>query len=186
MPNINTPSDHEIRDGLLSQDEKIVNFVFYDENGYRNLILYYIRKVYNYEVDYDECANMLYLHLLEDDGRRLKQFQGRSSFKTWLCTIAQRLFIKKRKEVIEKSRPEALTNKTLNLSMTTENQLSANIDIETVLKSMPNQRYAHVIKKLILEDREPAEVAQTLGVTVDNLYNIKKRAMKAFFIIATK
>ena len=169
MPNINTPSDHEIRDGLLSQDEKIVNFVFYDENGYRNLILYYIRKVYNYEVDYDECANILYLHLLEDDGRRLKQFQGRSSLKTWLCTIAQRL-----------------TNKTLNLSMTTENQLSAKIDIETVLKSMPNQRYAFVIKRLILEDREPAEVAQTLGVTVDNLYNIKKRAMKAFFIAATK
>lgn len=70
--------------------------------------------------------------------------------------------------------------------MTTENQLSAKIDIETVLKSMPNQRYAFVIKKLILEDREPAEVAQTLGVTVDNLYNVKKRAMKAFFIIATK
>ncbi len=186
MPNINTPSDHEIRDGLLSQDEKIVNFVFYDENGYRNLILYYIRKVYNYEVDYDECANMLYLHLLEDDGRRLKQFQGRSSLKTWLCTITQRLFIKKRKEVIEKSRPEALTDKTANVTITTENQTTAKIDVDAILKKMPNQRYAFVIKKLILEDREPAEVAQTLGVTVDNLYNIKKRAMKAFFTIATK
>ena len=186
MPYINNPSDLEIRDRLLSGDTEMVNFVFFDEKGYRKLIYHYIRMVYYYEVDYDECANMLYLHLMEDDGRRLKQYQGRSKFSTWLGLVTKRLFIKKRKEVIEKSRPESLIDKTANVTMTTENKTTAKIDVDAVLKMMPNQRYAYAIKHLILEDKDPKEVAETLGVTVDNLYNIKKRAMKSFFIIATK
>jgi hypothetical protein len=42
---------------------------------------------------------------------------------------------------------------------------------------MPNKRYAYVIKRLVLEDATPAIVAQELDITVDNLYNIKKRAI---------
>ena len=43
---------------------------------YRPLLFSLIRKVFDYEVDYDELVNELYLYLMADDGRRFKTFQG--------------------------------------------------------------------------------------------------------------
>lgn len=51
---------------------------------------------------------------------------------------------------------------------------------------MRNQRYALVIRLLILEDQTPEEVAKRLTVTVDNLYNIKRRAIQALTDVALK
>ena len=51
---------------------------------------------------------------------------------------------------------------------------------------MKNQRYALVIRLLMIEDKTPEEVAQQLCVTVDNLYNIKRRAMQALTEVALK
>ena len=51
---------------------------------------------------------------------------------------------------------------------------------------MKNQRYAKVIRMLMIEDMTSDEVAKELFVTVDNLYNIKRRAMAAFADVALK
>ena len=51
---------------------------------------------------------------------------------------------------------------------------------------MKNQRYALVIRLLMLEDQTPEEVAKRLTVTVDNLYNIKRRAIQALTDVALK
>ena len=53
------------------------------------------------------------------------------------------------------------------------------MDVEALLFQMRNQRYAKVIRMLIIDDMEPEKVAQELAVTIDNLYNIKRRAMAA-------
>lgn len=58
-------------------------------------------------------------------------------------------------------------------------QSSARMDMKTLLDLMPNKRYVHIIRSLILEDRNPASVAEELSVTIDNLYNLKKRAVAA-------
>ena len=58
--------------------------------------------------------------------------------------------------------------------------------METLLRQMKNQRYALVIRLLILEDQTPEEVAKRLTVTVDNLYNIKRRAIQALTDVALK
>jgi hypothetical protein len=41
-----------------------------------------------------------------------------------------------------------------------------------------------VIRRLVLQDAEPKDVANELRITVDNLYNIKKRALTALTEIA--
>ena len=51
---------------------------------------------------------------------------------------------------------------------------------------MRNQRYALVIRLLILEDQAPEDVARQLAVNVDNLYNIKRRAIQALTEVALK
>ena len=47
-------------------------------------------------------------------------------------------------------------------------------------------RYVYVIKRLVLEEAEPKIVAEELCTNVDNLYNIKKRAIAVLTEIALK
>ena len=51
---------------------------------------------------------------------------------------------------------------------------------------MTNKRYVYVLKKLMIEGMEPSELAKEMEVTVDNLYNIKRRAMKELTHVALK
>ena len=67
-----------------------------------------------------------------------------------------------------------------------ENRMTAKIDIENLFSRMPNKRYVHAIRRLVLEEAEPKVVAQELMTNVDNLYNIKKRAIAALTEIALK
>ncbi len=41
---------------------------------------------------------------------------------------------------------------------------------------MPNERYRKVIISLDLQEMQPEQLADEMGVTVDNLYNIHRRA----------
>jgi hypothetical protein len=63
---------------------------------------------------------------------------------------------------------------------------TARIDVERLFALMPNKRYVYVIQRLVLDDAEPSAVAEELVTNVDNLYNIKKRAIAAFTEIALK
>lgn len=60
------------------------------------------------------------------------------------------------------------------------------MDVESLLRQMNNQRYALVIHLLMIEEKSPEEVAKQLSITVANLYNIKRRAMKALVEVALK
>ena len=59
----------------------------------------------------------------------------------------------------------------------TVKDMTAGTDIERLFDNMPNKRYVYVIRRLILEDWEPEQLAQEINVTTANLYNIKRRAM---------
>jgi DNA-directed RNA polymerase specialized sigma24 family protein len=115
---------------------------------------------------------------MEDDARRLRQFEGRSSIFQWLKTTAIRFFLEKRDEMIEKDSEEYLLEQVANTkTIETEPHQAAQIDVISRLARMHNKRYAYVVKRLVLEDATPATVAQELDITIDNLYNIKKRAI---------
>ena len=64
--------------------------------------------------------------------------------------------------------------------------MTAKLDIEYLFSQMPNKRYVYVIKRLVLQEAEPKVVAQELRTNVDNLYNIKKRAITALTELALK
>ena len=102
------PTDTQIIDALIAKDEKMTHDFFFV--WCRPLLYSIIRRVFNYEVDYDELVNELYIYLLEKDGRRLRTFQGRSSIFLWLKCVATRLFLEKRDggAVIEDASSEPL------------------------------------------------------------------------------
>lgn len=132
--------------------------------------------MFGYEVEYDEFVNELYLYLMEDDAKKLRDFEYRSSVYQWLKLVAIRFFIKKRKKMIENNNGETLYDGTT-IQPVDERDTSAKSDLQRLFSLMPNQRYALVIQRLVIEDQEPEQLAKEMDITVENLYNIKRRAM---------
>ena len=58
-----------------------------------------------------------------------------------------------------------------------KNDAAAKIDLERLFDLMSNKRYVMVIRELVLKEVEPEFLALSMGITVANLYNIKKRAL---------
>ena len=131
-------------------------------------------------------VSLLYAYLVADDCLKLRQFQFRSSLYQWLKVVATRFFIRHRESLIEDESKEPPYEKGEDEEVDTLGVLSDRMDVRTLLLMMDNRRYADAIKCLILEGMEPARYAEEIGVTVDNLYNIKKRAIAAFTRIAIK
>ena len=135
-----------------------------------------MRQVFDYEVKYDELVNELYVYLMKDDAAKLRNFQYRCSLYQWLKILAVRFFVKKRDMMINDSSQEAPYNKQEQADIA-ESDAAASYDMERLLQAMPTQRYAYVIRKLVLEDCKPEDLARELNITTANLYNIKRRSM---------
>ncbi len=176
-------TDLEIKQALIDRNEEVTEqFLFKD---CRRLFMSVIRKVFSYDVDYEEFVNEFYVYLMEEDARRLQQFQGRSSIYQWLKTTAIRYFIAKRNSLIDMAPAAPLTDSgDAEEPVDTEEETAARMDVEHLFSQMDNKRQVYVIKKLVLEDIEPQKIADELQVTVDNLYNIKRRAIAAITELA--
>lgn len=92
-------TDQQIIEALIARDEQVTEQFFF--GNCRPLFLSIIGYVFSYEVDYDEFVNEFYLHLMENDAYRLRQFQGRSTVYQWMKVVATRFFIAKRNNLIE-------------------------------------------------------------------------------------
>lgn len=176
-------NDKQIIEALIARDEQVTRqFLFV---SCRPLFVSIINQVFSYKVDYDEFVNEFYLHLMENDAKRLRQFEGRSSIYSWIKIVAIRYFIAKRYRVIDMNGGTSLIVQEGD-DGDTEKKTTAGMDVERLLSQMSNKRYVYVIRRLILQEAEPQKVADELGVTVDNLYNIKKRALTNLIQIARK
>lgn len=180
-------TDFEIIQALIRHDNAVTQDFFFRQC--RPLFASIIRRVFPYEVDYDECINELWLYLLYNDGERLKSFQGRSTLFQWLKVTATRFFVKKRGHMIENVSREPLyegmeeEENVLSLSASDTDAMAA-VDVEKLLNTMPNRRYACVLRQLLLNEVPPERLAQEMNITVDNLYNIKRRAMQQLMQVA--
>ena len=172
-------TDFEIIEALIARDNGVTQEFFFQRC--RSLFYAIIHKVFDYEVDYDEFVNELYIYLMENDAARLKQFEGRSSLYQWLKVTATRFFIKKREQLIGDQTNDTLY-KEENIK---DNPMSASVlDVQRLLDAMPNKRYAYVIRKLVVEEYTPEELSAEMHITTDNLYNIKRRAMMQLMQVA--
>ena len=178
-------TDQEIISSLIARDPKVTSQFFFKDC--RPLFISVIRRVFDKQiVNYDEIISELYILLMENDAKKLRSFKFESTLYQWLKTIAIRhcLLQKSKAKVIDDESQEPLNNSHRELSSAESAQ--ARMDMETLLRQMKNQRYALVIRLLMIEDRTPEEVSRQLCVTVDNLYNIKRRAIQALTEVALK
>jgi RNA polymerase sigma factor (sigma-70 family) len=174
-------SDREIINGILSNDSKIIQYFWFEQCT--PVFHYIIYKVLDRQAEKNELINELHLYLQADDWYKLRQFNYRSSLTTWVRVVAIRFFQKKRNRMIENDSPDTLYTET---AVNSEERIHQKLDVESLVEKLPNEKYRFVIRKLILEDKEPQELADKMGITVDNLYNIKRRALVQLARIAGK
>ena len=167
-------TDQEIIKGLIARDKRVTEEFFFRKC--RPLFCSIMQKVFDYKVDYDELVNELYVYLMENDAAKLWSFGYRSTVYQWLKVIAIRFFLKKKEELIEKGSQDSPYKENVQVVAKKED-VTAKGDLQRLFAQMPNQRYAYVIKRLVIDDCEPEQLAKEMNITVANLYNIKRRAM---------
>ena len=174
-------TDQEIVKGLIEHDGCVTKDFFFVKC--KPLFCSIMNIVFDYEVEYDELVNELYLYLMEDDAIKLRNFEYRSSVYQWLKILATRFFIKKRATMIDNASGEPPYDKQEQVAAPASDP-AVGYDMERLFEAMPTKRYVHVIRRLILEDFEPEELAREMNITTANLYNIKRRSMAQLTRIA--
>ena len=174
-------TEYEIIQGLIARDNRITKVFFFVKC--RPLFYSVMRSVFDYEVDYDEMVNELYIYLMEDDAAKLRNFEYRCTIYMWLKVLAIRFFLKKRARMIDDNSKETPYNEQ-GAAVESRSDSTAQHDMERLFEAMPTERYAHVIRRLILEDCEPEVLAREMNITTANLYNIKRRAIAQLIRVA--
>jgi hypothetical protein len=146
-------TDIQLIEHLIARDERVTKQFFFEDC--RPLFMSIVHTIFHEKADFDELISELYLHLMEDDARRLRQFQGRSSIYQWIKTVAIRFFLEKRDQMIEKESEEHLLEQAADDELIEmEPRWSAKMDMEALFALMPNQRYVYVIRRLVLNEAE--------------------------------
>lgn len=164
-------TDKQLVDGILKNDKPLIDYFFNEKCS--KLFSYIVLNVFDRRIETNELVSELFLYLASNDWYKIRQFDFRSKLMTWVSVVAIRFFQKKREQLIENGPSEPLIDMIKEHNKTIEHQ----IDIHSALAKMKNQRYQKVIEFLDLQDVPPEVLAREMNVTVDNLYNIHRRAL---------
>lgn len=188
--------DLAIAKAIISKDERTTR-----EYLYKKYYPMFFAIYNNYHTDCTSCRefiNEIYLLILTP-GRKsgkcqLENYKGESSLSSWLKTVCLFYCYKKYKHrtfdtfsTSEQKKSGFGDNKPNNdnsLFMRVEN-IDKN-DVDVLLGMMTNENYRIVIRKRYIEEKDHKEIAEELGVTMENYYNIHKRAKEQFVNIYKK
>ena len=176
-------TDQEIIQGLIERNERITREFFF--RRCQPLFFALIAKFYPSGADYDELVSELYLHLMEDNARRLRKYEGRASIYQWLKRVAGNYFLDKvsRERVVDNATDNRLLEEAKKIP-TDDSTQEAEMDVAAILDQIKNENYRLVLQKHVMEGLSFDELEKITGIKKANLYNIKRRALNALEKIA--
>lgn len=164
-------TDNETVSGVLLGDEDSIRHFFFVEC---TPIFYYISdRIFEYRINKNALISEFYIYLQENDWHKLRQFNNECELKTWISKVAIRFLKKKRDALIHSESSQHLLTEDIE-----EHYYLSPQDVENLLKGLTNKRYCYVIQALVLEDRDPKKIADEMGITVNNLRQIKGRSLQ--------
>lgn len=173
-----TPTDKQIKAQLLVNDEEMIQYVFYSH--YETMLRYNAIKIArNKGVDFEDLIQELYLYVSKNNWEILQKYNPEYPFVNWFSVVSYRFFKDFTISMIDsvnKIPIEDLDNQKVLLQ---GNNVFSSIvmDIKNAIKKAKPPRDRQILEALVLNEEDPAEVAIEFNVTIDNLYNIKRRAI---------
>lgn len=164
---------------LKMGNNEISRQFFYKEIGG---ILHKIRmEVFRGNVDFDELVSELYIYLSRDNWTKFDGFDGKNGcrLRTWIIPVAWRYFMSIQERLLKTVKIDDNSG-VIKDSIRDDLRIQIAIDVNAVLSRMPNQRYAEIIRLLLIEGYASQDVADMLDMKVENIYNLKHRAINQF------
>ena len=143
----------------------------------------------NTHFDYDELVSDFYMYLM--DGDKLSSIQDPKALMGWIVKSAYYFFLHekiKKDKLLENTDTESLSNVSEDIEEDDSAAATRNY-VNSVLAAMPNRVYAKILDEVTLEvgqykgqekSRKMQEVAERLGIPIDNLYVKVSLAKKQF------
>ena len=169
--------DKSMVNALLLGNEGAIRYVFFDH--FRPLLENNARKTCGGKhVEYDDLVQELYLYLSGNDWAKLKLYNPSMPFINWFSVVSYRFFKDYSRSLIDL--PSEMPISDMNDHNPTLAQAESSPLMNDLLRVLPllkPPRDGQILKDLLVDDEEPESVVRKFGVTVDNLYNIKRRAL---------
>ena len=195
--------DLQIAKSLINRDERVTRRYFYQQ------CYPLFKSIYdNYYTDCVCCKEFIdeiYIIVLapsKTTGKcQLENYRGESTLTSWLKTVClyycyNKFELKRQMPVYEPlpHNPEKDEIDDLFCDRSKKEGLSNPIDfsgmnyadVEALLSMMPNIRYRNIIRLLYLEQKTHKEVAEALGMSMDNYYNKRILAEKQYKHVCRK
>ena len=163
---------------LLAGNEGALHYVFYDH--FKPLLKMNAYKAAGTKlVTYDDLVQELYLYLSSNNWEKLRKYNPERPFVNWFSVVAYRFFKDFSRSMIDSSDQIPISNMNDHQTAFMSNGTIGTImmDIKQAISKLKPPRDSQILEALLLRDEEPEIVAKRHNVTVDNLYNIKRRAI---------
>lgn len=186
-----TPNDQTLLTGCLAQDLALKEaFV----RQFSNLVFSTIQAVARSKStvfsaqDLEDLHGTVFLRLFDQDGRKLKQYQGKNgcSLASWIRTITVRLVLdhlRRRGDLLDRCERRVPADELLDLAdghPTPCEQLAAKEQrafVEAAMQSL-SPRDQLTLRLLYIEEHDLATVAKMLGLSETNIHSVKHRAVQ--------
>lgn len=177
--NMDYLSDRQLVDMLLTNDEKVVEYVFFHRCD--GMFAHIINDVFQSQVKKEELITDFYLFLSADNWRRLRQFEFRSELNTWLTVVAIRYFNQKKDEIqtnlgnLEESLMKEVCQIPDDFDIIDE---LSRVELYEAIDQLPKHRERLALLGM-LAGKKAETIAEELGITVMAVYNLTKKAKMA-------
>ena len=177
--NMDYLSDRQLVDLLLTNDEKVVEYVFFHRCD--GMFAHIINDVFQSQVKKEELITDFYLFLSADNWRRLRQFEFRSELNTWLTVVAIRYFNQKKDEIqtnlgnLEESLMKEVCQIPDDFDIIDE---LSRVELYEAINQLPKHRERLALLDM-LAGKKAETIAEELGITVMAVYNLTKKAKMA-------
>lgn len=171
-------TDQQIFDGLMRNDDFIIRYVFYDH--FNDLLYHNANKIAgNKNIDFDDLVQELYLYVSKDNWSKLQKYDSKLPFINWFSVVSYRFFKDFTASMIDSSQDLPISVIDDKLKVIQQEGVTDMImsDVKNAICEVKPPRDAEILSALLLDEEEPLIVANRYGITVANLYNIKRRAL---------
>ena len=172
-------SDRQLVDLLLANDAEAVEYVFFHRCD--GMFEHIVNDVCQSQDGKEELINEFYLHLREDDWKRLRQFGFRSALNTWLTIVAIRFF--NAKTSMMQTHTMALDPQLMHKAENEADDFDlfhemSRVELYEAIDRLPKPRERLALLGE-LTGKSAETIAKELGCTVAAVYNLTKKAKNA-------
>lgn len=189
--------DLQIAKALIKRDNMVTRKYFYQQCYplFKSIYDNYYTDCANYKEFIDEIYIVVLAPSKTTGKCQMENFRGESTLASWIKTVClyycyKKYELKQRMPIyeplfhlMEKDDSDDTINDRNNdelLSNPIDFSGMNRADVEALLSMMPNSRYRNIIRLLYLEQKTHKEIAEALGMTMDNYYNKRILAEKQY------